>query len=690
MPVYTTACPRNCYSTCGMRVHVEDGEIRRIEPHTGNRATPEGVCLKGLSYVERVRSPDRILEPLRRTATGSYTSIEWSEALDLIATHLLRIRAESGPQSILYYAASGTKGLLNGAGAEFWRLFGGCTTTYGDLCWPAGLEATRLTLGDNRNNAPWDIANARLIVLWGKNPAETNIHQMPFVQQAREAGATVVVIDPRRTETAESADLWLRPRPGTDGAIALAAANEIIRLGGVDDQFVRDHVLGYDEFEARVATLSPAWAAEIAEIPEVQVRELGRLLAEVRPATISAGFGMQRYTNSGQTMRAILALLAVTGNLGRPGAGWVYANLQSAIFDEVKDPLAFFPPELPDGVMRVSISTARLGHDMLAQRDPPLRMAWVERGNPVTQNPETNRVLEAFRALEFRVVVDQFLTDTAREADLVLPAKSMFEQTDVIGAYWHPYLQLRQKVIEPPGAVKPETEIYRLLAERLGIPDEAIANRIPGPTDEEVEAFLEERLARFDGLSLERLREGPVLPPDHEEVAFADLRFPTPSGRVELRSEEAQRRWGIDPLPLYHESLESTRGEHAGRRVGAPDDPYPLYLMTPNTKNRIHSQFGNLRMIRRLDPAPAVHIHPDDAERRGIADGTPVRVYNDRGELRLPARLDPGLKSGCVSVTNGWWISDGGTVNFCSAGRETDIGFGAAFHDNLVEVEPSV
>jgi anaerobic selenocysteine-containing dehydrogenase len=706
MPVYTTACPRNCYSTCGMRVHVEDGEIRRIEPHTGNLATPEGVCLKGLSYVERVRSPDRILTPLRRTSSDRFAPIDWSEALDLIASRLLRIRQESGPQSVLYYAASGTKGLLNGAGAEFWRLFGGCTTTYGDLCWPAGLEATRLTLGDNRNSAPWDISNARLIILWGKNPAETNIHQMPFIQRAREAGATVVVVDPRRTETAESADLWIRPRPGTDGAIALAAAHEVIRRGGVDGPFVRERVLGYEEFESRVADLTPAWAAGIAEVPEAHVRELGRLLGEIRPATISAGFGMQRYANSGQTMRSILALLAITGNFGRPGAGWVYANLQSAIFDEVKDPVAFFPPEHPDGVMRVSISTARLGRDMLAQRDPPLRMAWVERGNPITQNPETNRVLEAFRALEFRVVVDQFLTDTAREADLVLPAKSMFEQTDVIGAYWHPYIQLRQKIIEPPGEVKPETEIYRLIAERVGIPEAQIADRIPGASDADVEAFLERRLAPFEGLSLERLREGPALPPGHEEVAFADLRFPTPSGRIELRSEEAERRWGIDPLPLFLESLESTRGRGGDREStpgstirgraengesspGAGRSPYRLYLMTPNTKNRIHSQFGNLRMIRRLDPAPAVHVHPLDAEARGIVDGTRVRIFNDRGELRLPARLDPGLKAGCVSVTNGWWISEGGTVNFCSAGRETDIGYGAAFHDNLVELEPT-
>jgi anaerobic selenocysteine-containing dehydrogenase len=687
MPVFTTACPRNCYSTCGMRVHVEQGEIRRIEPHTGNRATPEGVCLKGLAYVERVRSPDRILRPMRRAASGQFEPIEWSEALDLVVDNLTRFRDESGPQSVLYYSGSGTKGLLNGVGASFWRLFGGCTTTYGDLCWPAGLEATRLTLGDNRNSAPWDIANAKLIVLWGKNPAETNIHQMPFVQQARESGARIVVVDPRRTETSESADLWIRPRPGTDGALALAVAHEILGRGGVDNDFVRDRVLGYEEFAGLAHRCTPEWAAEIAEVPAEQIRELGRLFAEVRPATISAGFGMQRYTNSGQTMRAILAILAITGNFGRPGSGWVYANLQSAVFDDVKDPVAFYPPEQPDGVMRVSISTARLGRDMLAQREPRLRMAWIERGNPVTQNPETNVVLEAIRGLEFRVVVDQFMTDTAREADLVLPAKTMFEQTDVIGAYWHPYIQIRQKVLDPPGEVKPESEVYWLLAQRLGIPEHQLHDRIPEPTDAAVEEFLERRLEPFENLSLERLREGPVLPPGHEEIAFADRQFPTPSGRIELVSTEAADRWGVDPLPAFEESVESVRSQSEDSRTRR--SAYPLYLMTPNTKNRIHSQFGNLRMIRRLDPGIFLHLHPEDAGSRGIHDGAMVRVFNDRGELSVPARLDHGLKQGCVSITNGWWISDGGTVNFCSAGRETDIGHGAAFHDNLVEIEPA-
>jgi anaerobic selenocysteine-containing dehydrogenase len=663
-----------------MRVQVEDGRIRRIEPHPGNRATPEGVCLKGLSYYERAHSPDRILHPMRRQpGPGNFARVSWDEAFDLITCRLREYREDPGPQSILYYSASGTKGLLNAVGPEFWKLYGGCTTTYGDLCWPAGLEATRLTLGDNKHSAPWDLAEARLVVLWGKNAAETNIHQMVFVERALEAGGKLVVIDPRRTETAERADLLIQPRPGTDGAIALAVAHLLIANDAVDLPFIERHVHGYGEFAESVRDFTPAKAASIAEVDERQIRRLADYFATIRPATICPGFGMQRYTNSGQTMRALLALPAITGNFGKPGSGWAYANLQSMVFDEVPEPIAFYPPERPDGPLRVSISTARLGRDMQETSNPPLRMAWVERGNPITQNPETNRVLEAFRSLEFRVVVDQFMTDTAREADLVLPAKTMFEQSDVIGAYWHPYVQLKQKIIDPPGEVKPESEIYHELARRMGL---ASDGRIPGPSDEEIDHYLERRLAPFPELTLERLREGPLLPPGHEEVAFADLTFRTPSGKIELRSDEAAARWGAKPLPTYFESEESTRHDLADRAR------YGLHLMTPNTKNRIHSQFQNLRMIRRLGDRPFAQVHPSTAKDRGIADGDRVRVFNDRGSLEVEARLDHGIRDGCVSVTNGWWIPSGGSVNFCSKGRETDMGHGAAFHDNLVEIEP--
>ena len=648
---------------------MEGGHVTAVDAHPGNLATPEGPCLKGLSYLERVEPASRLTAPRLRGARGEFRPIAWDDALDLMADRFLELRRRLGPQSVLYYAGSGTKGLLNSAGLAFWRRFGGCTTTYGDLCWPAGLEATRLTLGDNRASAPWDLARASLVVLWGKNAAETNVHQMRFVDQSLARGGRLVVIDPRRTLTAERAALLVQPRPGTDGALALGLAHVLVRDGLVDRAFIEAHVLGFEAYALAVAPWTPARTAEVTGVPPDQVEALARDLGTIKPLTICAGFGMQRYTNSGQAMRAILALLALTGNLGRPGAGWVYANLQTDVFSAVKDPLDFYPPATPDGVVRVAISTARLGRDLAAQVDPPVKGAWVERGNPLCQNPETHRVREAWRALDFRVVVDERLTDTALEADLVLPSKSLFEQTDVIGAYWHPYLQIRQKLVEPPPGVLPETEIYWHLARRMGL---ALDGLVP-PGGEE--AWLEARLSRFPDLTLDRLKEGPVLAPGAEEVAFQDLVFPTPSGRIELLSEEAARRWGVAPLPAYVERLEA--------RAAA----YPLTLLTPNHKNSIHSQFVTLDVLRALDPGPRLHLGPEDAGARGIRQGDRVRVFNDRGELFLPANLDLSLGAGCVVACNGYGQEHGGSVNLLSLGRETDLGHGAAFHDNLVDVE---
>ncbi|MCU0285146.1 MAG: molybdopterin-dependent oxidoreductase [Acidobacteria bacterium] len=678
MKTYLTACPRNCYSTCSLKVYTEDNQIRRIEANPDNKAAPKGPCLRGLSYVERTHSKDRILYPMKRKKDrADFERISWDETLDIITGKLSYFKENFGPQSIFYYSGSGTKGLLNEVGANFWRLYGGYTTSYGDLCWPAGLESTRLTLGENKHNAPWDIGNARTIILWGKNPAETNIQQMLLIDRAVEKGAQLIVIDPRRTISADRAELLIQPRPGTDGALALGIAHFLVKNNCIAHEFIEKYVWGFPAYKQLVLEFTPEKAAEISDVPVPYIERLAGIIANGKPVSLCPGFGMQRYTNSGQTMRAMLALMVITGNIGIPGGGWWYANLQSSIFSKIKDPIAFFPPEKPDGITRVSISTACLGQDMLIQKDPALKMIWVERGNPVTQNPETHTVLKAFRALDFRVVVDQFFTDTAREADIILPAKTMFEQSDVIGGYWHPYIQLKQKVIEPLGEVKPESEIYYLLALRLGFNKEAMAGKIPGPSDHEIEVFLEKKLAPFPGVSLQRLREGPVLAPGMQEVAFSDFIFPTPSGKIELYSEEAAKRWGLDPLPVYKEPVESVRDALTSPK-------YPLYFMTPNTKNRTHSQFNNLKLIRQFSPKPFAVMNPEDAVQRDIKNNDRVRIFNDRGQLEVEVRIDFSMKRGCICMTNGWWITDGGTVNFLSSGRETDMGYGAAFHDTLV------
>jgi len=672
MAIKVSACPRDCYSTCSFLISVNDGRIGLIEPHPGNRATSEGICLKGLSYSERVIHPDRLLYPLKKTR-GKFVRIGWDEAFSTIVSKIREMHEIYGPESILYYAATGTKGLLNSAGPAFWELTGGYTSTYGDLCWPSGLEATRLTLGENKHNTPWDIENSQLTISWGKNIAETNIHQMKFIENSVKNGGKFVVIDPRRTETSSRADIHISPAPGTDGALALGVGNLLIRNGLTDQAFIKNNVKGFNEYKRTAGKYTPEIVTRITGVPVRELTELAELIGRTKPMTIIAGFGLQRYRNSGQTIRSLIAIPVITGNIGKKGGGWVYANLQSHIFDTIIDPLAIYPVHDKENI-RNSISVSKLGKGILESRNPPVKMIWVERGNPVTQNPDTTSVIKAFRSLDFRVVVDQFMTDTAKEADIVLPAKTMFEQSDVINAYWHHYIQLKQKIIDPPGEVKPESEIFYHLAMKLGFSESDMKGKIPSPSDEGVEDFLKERLSDLPGITLYRLKEGPLPAPGSRDIVFADHKFITPSGKIELSSNEAEERWGVDKTPEYKPPAVSDKSA------------LPFILLSSNTKNRIHSQFGNLKMIDQFDDASYIYINPGDALKKGISEGNSVEVFNNRGIISGKAKIDFGLRSGCILVHNGRWMDEGGSVNLLTGQIETDMGHGAAFYDNRADI----
>lgn len=674
--IKNTACPRNCYSGCSFKVVLDNGKIVSLEPLANNKATSEGPCIKGISHVERVYAPDRILYPLKKE-NSQFVRISWEEALEVIAGKLSDLKSKYGSHSIFFYSASGMAGLLNGISSSFWNLFGGVTKSYGDLCWPAGLEATRLTFGDNKHNHPWDLENSRLIVIWGKNPAESNVQQVVFIENARKNGAKVVIIDPRRNPSTEFADFHLQPKPGTDGILALAVAKILINEGKIDNRFIRSYVQGFDEFSKSLQDLDLVYASSTCGIRLDFIEKLAGLIGTIGPMTIIPGYGMQRYSNGGQTMRCIMALQIITGNIGKKGACWHYANLQSYVFDELKEPLSLYPHISNDCVNRRIIPTARIGKALLEAKSPEIKMAWIERGNPVAQNPDSKSTLKALGNIDFVVVVEQFLTDTAQEADIILPTKTLFEQSDILGSYWNPYVRLRQKVIDPPGEVKPESEIYYHLGKRLGFTDKELSKIMPLPGDRNVENWLNKYLDQFEELSLEKLKSGPVIAPGVQEVAYSDYKFNTPSGKLELVSLEATTNWGVSKLPEYVPPL-----EHAEN-----SERYPLHLLSPVTKNRIHSQFGNLRSISALDPEPYAEISPTDAEIRDIRNGETVRIFNDRGEIIAKTRFDYSLRPGNIAVFNGYWISEGTCPNILSKGRETDMGHGAAFHDNMVEVE---
>ncbi len=661
-----TVCPRNCYCTCGMLVTVDQGRIVSIEGDPANPATGGRVCLKGLSYVQRVTATDRLLRPQKRRPSGSgFEPVSWDDAMADISGRLASIRDAHGPSAVLYYEGSGSHGALNGLSLAFWRQFGGCTTTYGDLCWPAGLEATRLTYGDNRHNHPRLTSESRFILIWGHNPAETNVHQWRLILDAQERGARIAVVDPRSTDSTDAADLHVQPRPGTDAALALGMARIIVDEGLEDAPFLARHATGFEHYRARLADYPVDRVADITGVPAAAICELALGYARTRPALLIAGFGLQRHHHAGQAMRAVALLPALTGNVGMAGGGWQYANLASHCLREL--PL---PPKPPS--MR-SVPVSQVATHLESLADPPIRAAWIERGNPGSQNPAADRLRRALSKLDLVVVVDQFMTDTSASADYVLPAKTLFEEEDLVTAYWHPYLQWRAKVLDPPGEVKPESEIWRLMCEGFGFQTHYF------PADRG--ALLRRLFPEGHADAFERLAHGPLDLSGHGDVVFADGRFPTPSGKIEFFSAEAHTRWAAAPVPEYVPLGEGHAAEAARR--------FPLQLLSCKTRERIHSQFGNLAWIREVERPGVLDIHPIDARARAIGDGTKVAVWNDRGRIELSARITQGIRPGVVHVIEGRCHPGDADINALVDEGITDMNHGATFYECLVEVGPA-
>jgi anaerobic selenocysteine-containing dehydrogenase len=405
--------------------------------------------------------------------------------------------------------------------------------------------------------------------------------------------------------------------------------------------------------------------AEITGLEPEAIRSLARAYALTRPGLLIAGFGLQRHRHAGQAMRAVALLPALTGNVGRRGGGWQYAHLNSHCLRP--------PPGLPsaEGLPARTFPTSRLGRSLQELRDPPLKVAWFEKANPVSQHPRTKEVIRGLAGLEMVVVVDQFLTDTARLAHVVLPAKTLFEEEDLVTAYWHPYLQLRQKVLDPPPGVKTETEIWEELCRRFGFSIE--------PFDVDPGERLRQMLPEGRSGDLEELRRRPLDFSGMGEVAWENGGFPTPSGKVEFSSEGAMRLWGVDPVPGYDPLPEGFESDLADR--------YPLQLLTCKTRERIHSQFGNLDGIQEVDRPRHLDIHPDDAMVRGLKEGDRARIRNARGEAEATVHLEPGIRKGVVHVLEGRCVDDDPWMNLVTDDAVTDMGYGATFYECRVEVE---
>jgi anaerobic selenocysteine-containing dehydrogenase len=636
-----TACNRDCPDACGMLVTVEDGRAVKLEGDPEHPVTRGFLCYRTNRFLERQYDPERLRTPLRRTASG-FRPVSWDDALDLVSESLLRIRRESGPAAILHYRSGGSMGLMKHATDYFFERFGPVTIKSGDICSGAGEAAQEADFGKVDSNDLFDLLNSRTIVLWGKNPYVSHLHLVPILRKARERGARVVQIDPVRHRGADSCDLVLQPRPGGDIAVALGVAR-ILFDGGLTDPEAERYCEGIEHFRALACSRSLQEWAGIAGAEPAAIETLARLYAD-GPSAILVGWGMQRRERGAATIRVLDALGAVSGNLGVPGGGVSFYFKRRGAFD-----LSFVrgreaaPRTIPEPL---------LGPGILEAADPAVRMAWVTAGNPVAMLPESRTVARALESREMTVVVDSFLTDTARCAQIVLPTTTMLEDDDLLGAYGHHWLAEVRPVVAPPEGVRTDYEIVRELSRRVGLEDARLAA--------DVETWKRRMLApvEADGAGLERLRKGTVRNPRAARVLFSDRRFSTPTGRVRLITE-------VDPHPPM------------------PTAERPLLLMALSTNRAQSSQWP---AHAQRGPATAT-VHPDAAA--GFPEGARVRVESEIGSLLVTLAYDRRQRKDVLLMAKGGWLHAGRCANALIRARTSDAGGCAVYYETPVRLLPA-
>jgi len=719
--IVRSMCNSHCGGTCEMKVHVSGNKIIRIEPD--DREGRPRMCARGHAYRQRVYAPDRLLYPLKRTGTrgaGEFTRISWDEALETVACEMKRVKATYGNASILHFCSMCDPHTLHHVGA-FHRLlcqFGGYTAPWGFISHEGATFSAGVTYGTRRKftqteHAPKEYLNSRLIIMWGWNPVTTEqgTNTLLYLTRAKEGGARIISVDPRYSDSAATfADQWIPIRPGTDAAVLISMAYVIIKENLQDQHFIDTHTVGFDKFRDYVLGLedgvakTPEWAETISGIQAMTIANLAREYACSKPAALATSIAPGRSAFGEQYHRAAAALEAITGNL-------VFQNWQS----EPSRGLGFNPqiPSPPNQVeagapprwnalpCRSSTvnSSARVNVSLFADAilkgkeggyPADYKLIWLSNTNYLNQLGDINKTVEAFRKLEFILVTEQFMTATARFADIVLPVCTFLERNDIVAPRQGGAYGILNKAIEPLGESRSQLQICQALALKLGITDygdksdEEWVRHIVAKVSEEVDLPDYDTLRRQGFFSIrvnrtEATSEEECTSPEHKP-------FPTPSGKIELYSDVAAKMNHplIPAIPKYIESWESLNDPLASK--------YPLQLITPHFERRAHSQFDNLPWLRELQ-TQSITINSLDAESRGIKQGDMVRVFNDRGEVRIPAKVTERIIPGVVALPQGAWytpdengIDHGGCPNVLTRNVTSP---GGAFTPNtaLVQIE---
>jgi anaerobic selenocysteine-containing dehydrogenase len=736
-------------------ITVKDGRATKIQGDPEHPVTRGFLCAKVAKYLDRVYSPDRVLYPMRRIAAKGPTAgaalagssaratpgrscaphgqpraavptqtfstpaasqiwerISWDEALDEIASRWRAISAEFGSEAILPYSYGGTLGALHSASMDrrfFHRL--GASQLERSICSAAGEAGLESVLGVKLGTEPEQFRHSKYIIAWASNIHGNNVHLWPFIAEARRSGAKLVVIDPYRTRTADCADWYLPINPGTDAALALGMMHVIIGENLHDADYIEKYTLGFAQLREKVKDYPPERVAKWTGIPTQDIRKLAREYATVRPSVIRLNYGVQRSEGGGMATRAIVMLPCILGSWKEIGGGLQMSTSGAAAFNtEALKRSDLMKTAL--GREARTINMVKLGRALNTVDDPPVKALFVYNSNPAAVCPEHDEVVRGLlRPDLFTVVHEQFFTDTTDYADIVLPATTFFEHKDLQKAYGHYYVQVSNQAIAPLGECRPNVEVFRTLAERMGFDEDCFRQTV----DEMIDLALESKDPWMAGINRERLERGqvrlnfspsgsqpsasgvalrcagqpgatvsaPAIPtPAEPFLPFAHGGFRTPSGKAELYSQ-AVKGMGLDPVADFTPPTES--------RHGNKENSLPLELLARKSDNFLNSTFCNVSSVQEMEEIGLLEICAADARARGIADGDKVRVFNHRGDILLKARVDGKVQPGVVSARLHWAKTTSGfqSINALTSEKLTDMGNSATFYSVLVEVELS-
>jgi len=640
--LHRTVCNRDCPDACGLVVAVEEGKVVRVGGDPDHPVTQGFICLRTSQFPARQNDPERVTTPLRRTSSG-FVPVTWAEALGAIAERLLAIRRESGPAAILHYRSGGSLGLLKYVVDLFWEKFGPVTVKRGDICSGAGDAAQETDFGHEDSHDLFDLLNSKNILLWGKNPNVSNVHLLPLLQKARKAGARILLVDPVRHKGGTLADRTILVRPGGDFDLAMGAAALLFERSETDPE-APSYCDDFEKFRELALSRSPAAWARAADVSLEDVGAVASALAG-KPCSIQVGWGMGRRMNGSAIVRALDALGGVSGNIGIAGGGVSFYFRRRGAFDTSF--VAKNPPR--------TLCEPLLGKEILGARDPEVRAVWVTAGNPVAMLPDAATVARALETRELVVVVDSFLTDTARRAHFVLPTTTLVEDDDLFGAYGHHWLGASTPAVAPPEGVLSDLEIIQALAAeidvRTGTSEENVSPKVKGTAREWKQRLL--RRVEPLAVTVDRLEKESLRNPFAEKVLFADRRFPTDTGRMKL----------IHAMPV-------TPPEETG---------FPLWLFSNSTEKAQSSQWAGT-------PPEALTATCHPAAANGFGDGEVVCLESALGRLRARLKLDPSQRRDVVIVPKGGHFDAGTSANALIRARTTDAGEGAAYQDCRVRI----